>query len=108
VYLMFVVITWLWPQPKNLAQLIALCAAVLIGIQFWYADGGVYVLWYLPLLLLLVFRPNLSDRMAPPDPDKEDFVSRIALATRGAASGLIRRLMPQTRGMSNAPPMTHQ
>ena len=55
--------TAFWPSPKNLAHLLALSAAVLIGIQFWYADqGGVYVLWYLPLLLLLVFRPNLADR----------------------------------------------
>jgi hypothetical protein len=55
-----------WPTSKNLAHLIALSAAVLIGIQFWYSDhGGVYALWYLPLLLLLVFRPNLTDRRPP-------------------------------------------
>ena len=42
----------------------ALSAAVLISIQFWYADrGGVYILWYLPLLLLTIFRPNLEDRV---------------------------------------------
>src|SRR5205807_10190233 len=59
-YLAFVATTLFWPRPKNLAHLITLCAAVVLGIQFWYADqGGVYVLWYLPLLLLLVFRPNL-------------------------------------------------
>jgi hypothetical protein len=56
----------LWPASKNLAHLIAQSAATLIGIQFWYSDhGGVYVLWYLPLLLLLVFRPNLSERRPP-------------------------------------------
>ena len=42
-------------------------AAVVIGVQFWYADqGGVYVLWYLPLLLLMMFRPNLVE-VRPPD-----------------------------------------
>jgi hypothetical protein len=57
-----------WPTPKNLSHLIALSAAVLIGVQFWHADrGGVYVLWYLPLLLLMVFRPNLSTA-EPPEP----------------------------------------
>ncbi|MBM4068007.1 MAG: hypothetical protein FJ271_03555 [Planctomycetes bacterium] len=62
-YLAFVITTAFWPAPKSLAHVIALSAAVLIGIQFWYADqGGVYVLWYLPLLMLMVFRPNLSDR----------------------------------------------
>jgi hypothetical protein len=67
VYLAFVITTAFWPMPKNLAHLLALATANLIGIQFWYAEqGGVYVLWYLPLLLLLVFRPNLSERMSPP------------------------------------------
>lgn len=66
VYLAILVITAFWPSPKNLAHVLALSAALLIGIQFWYADqGGVYVLWYLPLLLLLMFRPNLSDRLPP-------------------------------------------
>jgi hypothetical protein len=65
-YIAFVLLTACWPQPKNLAHVIALSAAVFIGIQFWYADqGGVYVLWYLPLLTLLVFRPNLSEHRPP-------------------------------------------
>ena len=37
----------------------------MLGTQFWHAhDGGLYVAWYLPLLLLTVFRPNLEDRVA--------------------------------------------
>ncbi len=73
VYMAFVFLTAFWPAPKNLAHLLALSAAALIGVQFWYADqGGAYVLWYLPLLLLLVFRPNLADRrplLINPDTD---------------------------------------
>ena len=62
----FLVAVTVWPSPKNLSHLIALSAAVLIGVQFWHADrGGVYVLWYLPLLLLMVFRPNLSAHEPP-------------------------------------------
>src|SRR5207249_865875 len=62
-YVAFVLATAFWPAPKDLAHLLALLAAVLIGLQLWYADhGGIYILWYLPLLLLLMFRPNLSDR----------------------------------------------
>jgi hypothetical protein len=72
-YMTFVVLTMFWPRPRDLAQVIAQTAAVVIGVQFWYADqGGVYVLWYLPLLLILVFRPNLSERRPPlvnPDTD---------------------------------------
>jgi hypothetical protein len=61
-YAAFIVLTMFWPTPRNLAQVIGQSAAVVIGVQFWYADqGGVYVLWYLPLMLLIIFRPNLSD-----------------------------------------------
>jgi hypothetical protein len=89
-YLAFVLTTALWPAPKNLAHVIALSAALLTGIQFWYADqGGVYVLWYLPLYLLLVFRPNLSDRCpAPIQADNDWLVRAAAAASRG-----LRRLL---------------
>jgi hypothetical protein len=67
-YVAFIVLTMFWPTPRNLAQVIAQSAAVIIGVQFWYADqGGVYVLWYLPFVLLMVFRPNLVD-VRPPVP----------------------------------------
>ncbi len=63
-YMAFVITTAFWPNPKNLAHVIALSAATLLGLQLWYGDmGGVYLLWYLPLLLLMVFRPILSNRM---------------------------------------------
>jgi len=62
----FLAVITVWPWPKNLSHLVAQSAAVLIGVQFWHADrGGVYVLWYLPLVLLMVFRPNLSGHEPP-------------------------------------------
>jgi hypothetical protein len=65
-FVAFVILVSLWPAPKNLSHLVAQSAAVLIGVQFWYADrGGVYVLWYLPLVLLMVFRPNLTAHEPP-------------------------------------------
>jgi hypothetical protein len=77
-YLAFVLATAFWPFPKNLAHLLALTAAVFIGIQFWYPDqGGVYVLWYLPLLLLLVFRPNLSERRPPSIDPETDWLAHL-------------------------------
>ena len=43
-----------WPAEKNLGELIAMSAALLIASQFWYLDeGGTLVLLYLPLLLLM-------------------------------------------------------
>jgi hypothetical protein len=56
----------LWPAQKNLGTLIGYTAAVMLGTQFWHAhSGGLALAWYLPLLLLTVFRPNLEDRVAP-------------------------------------------
>lgn len=75
-YVALVAATAFWPTPKNLAHVLALSAAVLIGIQFWYADqGGVYILWYLPFLLLLVFRPNMS--ACQPQPPGDDWLGRM-------------------------------
>ncbi len=77
-YVAIVTATAFWPAPKNLAHLLALTTAVFIGIQFWYPDqGGVYVLWYLPLLLLLVFRPNLADRRPPTIDPEADWLARL-------------------------------
>jgi hypothetical protein len=77
VYLALALAAALRPGPKSLAHLLALSAALLIGTQFWYADrGGIHILWYLPLLLLLAFRPNLADRLAPPLPPDGDWLSR--------------------------------
>ncbi len=55
-----------WPPRKHLGTLISCTAAIMVGAQFWHAhDGGIYVAWYLPLLLLTIHRPNLEDRVAP-------------------------------------------
>ncbi len=91
----FVVTTLFWPAPKNLAHMLALTAAVLIGVQFWYADqGGVYVLWYLPYLLLLVFRPNLSaHRPAPIPPD--DWTARLGRALKRRLARWLHRPEPE-------------
>src|SRR5262249_55074174 len=85
-----VVMTGLWPTPKNLAHVLALSAVVLLGIQFWYAEqGGVYVLWTLPLLLLLVFRPNLASS-EPPAPPGDDWVARAGRQLGRLALPLLR------------------
>jgi hypothetical protein len=56
----------LWPAQKNLGTLISYSAAVMLGTQFWHAHsgGGLALAWFLPLLLLTIFRPNLEDRVA--------------------------------------------
>lgn len=55
----------LWPAHKNLGTLLSCSAAVLLSSQFLKTDqGGLYMAWYLPLLVLTIFRPNLEDRVA--------------------------------------------
>jgi hypothetical protein len=91
-YAAFVILTGFWPTPKNLGHVIALSAALLIGIQFWYADqGGVYVLWYLPLLVMMIFRPNLSDRYPPPQPESPPWLTK--LMTR-LVDWVVKRIQP--------------
>jgi hypothetical protein len=52
-----------WPSPKNLGSLLSCSAAVMVACQFWHGyGGGLYMAWYLPVLLLTMFRPNLEDR----------------------------------------------
>jgi hypothetical protein len=90
-YMTFVALTAFWPKPRNLAQVVAQSAAVVIGVQFWYADqGGVYVLWYMPLLLLMAFRPNLSE-VRPPAPADDDWMSARVRRAAGWMSRLRRR-----------------
>ncbi|HKI30419.1 MAG TPA: hypothetical protein VKA46_00910 [Gemmataceae bacterium] len=89
------VTTAFWPSPKNLAHVLALSAAALIGVQFWYADqGGVYVLWYLPLLLLIVFRPNLSDHRPLPINPENDWLFRLGRLALRVAARVVR--LPET------------
>jgi hypothetical protein len=65
-YLVMVVALSIWPRRKSLSHVIPYSAAIVIGTQFWYPlQGGVYVLWYLPLLLLVVFRPLMTNHFAP-------------------------------------------
>jgi hypothetical protein len=55
----------IWPAQKNLGTLISCSAAGMLATQFWHAHGGgLYMAWYLPLLIMTIFRPNLEDRVA--------------------------------------------
>ena len=56
-------------MEKNLGELIALSAALLVASQFWYlAAGGTLIVLYLPLIILMMFRPNLATRRATSRP----------------------------------------
>lgn len=91
-FVAFVAAAAVWPSPKNLSHLIALSAALLVGVQFWHADrGGVYVLWYLPLLVMLAFRPTLTAAEPPGVEPGGGLMARIA----GAAWRRVRPPRPE-------------
>ncbi len=53
-----------WPTRKNLGTLICGSAAIMLAAQFWHGyGGGLFMAWFLPLVLLTMFRPNLDDRI---------------------------------------------
>lgn len=58
------------PRKKNLEHLLAQSATIIVAIQFWYPrHGGEFVLWYLPLALMVVFRPRLKELLPPEEND---------------------------------------
>jgi len=76
----------IWPAPKNLGTLMSCTAAVLVGSQFWKAhNGGLFMAWFLPVLLLVIFRPNLENRVATLVLDAEWFPKRRRAAPLPAA-----------------------
>ncbi len=67
----------LWPAQKNLGELIALSTALLVASQFWYLEeGGTMILLYLPLFLLMTFRPNLTSK-GPPTPPRRNSTRKV-------------------------------
>lgn len=60
-FLIMLIALTVWPTRKNLEHLLAHSAVVVVATQFWYPhQGGIYVLWYLPLMLVVTFRPRLN------------------------------------------------
>lgn len=65
---MLVMLT-IWPLEKNPEHLLAHSASTIVATQFWYPhEGGIYVLWYLPVVLAVVFRPRLACLARPETP----------------------------------------
>ena len=92
-YLALVIFTMFWPADKNLAELIALSAALLAASQFWYLDkGGTLVMLYLPLAIAMMFRPTIAIRRAAapatPAPRQPPFSFSFFLMPRGQVISL--------------------
>lgn len=60
-FMILLIALTIWPQRKNVEHLLAHSTTVVVATQFWYPhQGGIYVLWYLPLMLIVTFRPRLN------------------------------------------------
>ena len=78
-FLVMLVMLTFWPRHKNVEILLAHSTAIVVATQLWYPqEAGIYVLWYLPLLLLVVFRPRLNRLLPPEDDDGEDQTVRVS------------------------------
>jgi len=70
-----------WPLKKNVETLLANSAAIIVATQFWYPDqGGTYVLWYLPLMLIVTFRPRLANFPA----ESREHEPKVTISESGA------------------------
>ena len=81
------------PRPKTLEMLLAQSVALILGTQFWVpGGGGLFFVWYLPLLLLMMFRPRLPDPFEVAEPTATVRVSEPAMPSRGGTvkSGTLR------------------
>lgn len=90
-FIMLVAMTVI-PRKRNLENLLANSTALIVAAQLWYPDDvGSYVLWYLPLLLLVIFRPRL-DRFVPPESPASQRASRLPDERNSSAAGALPRV----------------
>jgi hypothetical protein len=81
-YLLLLVVLTIWPRQKTFEHLLSHSTALVAATQFWYPQqGGVYLLWFLPLTLMVVFRPRLA-HLVPPE-KKPAGVPQTGTATPG-------------------------
>ena len=75
------------PRPRNLENLLSNSTCLVVAAQMWYPDDiGTYVLWYLPLFLIVIFRPRL-DRFTPPEAvERESASLNVSPPTTPAAT----------------------
>lgn len=93
-FVLMVVALVIWPAKKRFEHLLAHAAAIIVGIQFWYPQqSGEYLTGYIPLVLLVAFRPKLSptreaeqDRILRRDSGRKDEVRPPEPALIGAGT----------------------
>ncbi len=93
VFFVGLVFLTVWPRKKSLEYLISASTAIIVATQFWYPQqGGVYLLWYLPLMLVVVFRPRLP--LYAPMPPSKTSASATGPTTSGDTPKLVGTASP--------------
>lgn len=92
-YFIMLTIMTIWPKSRTVEILLAQSTAAVLGTQLWYEQqGGVYLLWYVPLMLMVVFRPRLAHLRAPGQQEPSLEQSNVS-AGKSSPSMLGSRLM---------------
>lgn len=91
-FVVLLVTLTIWPLKKSLETLMASSAAIIVATQFWYPDqGGIYILWYLPLMLMVTFRPRLTNLPSEQGVDTKTSVPEAITSVRAdTLAGLSR------------------
>lgn len=77
------------PRPRNLENLLANSTCLVVAAQMWYPDDvASYVLWYLPLFLIVIFRPRL-DRFTPPEVNDPGLSSQVPVTPTASREGSV-------------------
>lgn len=91
-YFVMLIVMTIWPRRRNVEVLLAQSTAAIVGTQLWYTpNGGIYLLWYLPLMLMVVFRPRLTHLRNPGDGQELDEAANVTSGAFGQAP-----LLPRT------------
>lgn len=77
-YMVLVAFSIFWPRPKTLEHILIWTAILIIGIQFWYADaGGIFILWYLPFVVIILLADKQSKFIAPEIHKETDWLYKL-------------------------------
>ena len=96
-FLVMLIVLTIWPRRKNLEHLMSHSTAIVVATQLWYPQQeSAYLLWYLPMMLMVVFRPRLT-HLLPPEYDtstsqnrQEPNATSPELSTTAAGGRLLR------------------
>ena len=82
-YLVILLLLTIFPRKKTMEHLMAHSTALIVGIQFWYPrEGGIYLLWYLPLLLMVAMRPRLAHLRLPDQQSSTEVTRKTSQASQ--------------------------